>query len=381
METGARLARSSVRLIACCLVAGFDLAGSSACDDSYVPGVRSLLQDAGATLDAAPNQAARGESDSADSSVEDSDRVSSADGGGAFGADGAKCENDDQCASDHCSNGVCCVRGECCTDTDDCSAGTGIALTCDIPWNCQGSRGPSVCRAFRCTTREGTPDDSACDSRVLADDCGPFASVYCTGEADQRMPRCADTCDSDNDCDRDAHCDGTCIPDVAKGGACDENSDCASAQCNGGRCCVEGNCARDLAESPAAGLRQCLDSLASDVCSECGCRRCTEFMLGCYDSGNEARDTLCSTVLECAFREACFAFCEDGRACFRAGCWCGPDCSGPSGSCTRPIEAAAGGANSATTLEQRAKDANYALHHAEQYGECLYANCRSECGL
>jgi hypothetical protein len=356
----------------------------SACDDGYVSPRRALFADAGIAtdqLDAAAGVEAAAQADAGRADERRRPAAASDEDAGTSRPDGVACERDDECASAHCNNGLCCRSGECCSDVRDCSVGTGIAIICDDASTCQGSRGPVACRRFRCTTQDGESDDSACDQRVVADECGPFASISCTGEAEQMPPRCANTCESDNDCDRDAHCDSTCLPDVRRGGACDENSDCTSGQCNGGRCCVEGNCARDLTELPAAGLRQCLDTLASDVCSECGCTRCTVSMLGCYDSGNEGRDSLCSTVLECAFREACFDACTDGEDCFRQECWCGNDCPGTTGSCTRPIEAAAGGANSTMTLASRAVDPGYALYYAEQYGACLNQNCRSECDL
>jgi hypothetical protein len=276
---------------------------------------------------------------------------------------------------------VCCTNGECCSDVRDCSAGSGNALTCDDARTCQGRRGPAACIGFRCSVQGGEDDDSACDERIVADECGTFASVHCNGEVEQRAPRCDDTCAADNECDKDAHCDSTCVADSPRGGACDENSDCRSGQCNGGRCCEQGNCERELAEAPPSVQRQCLDTLGNDACSRCGCTLCTETMLGCYDSGNEGRDSLCSTLLECAFRESCFDACLPEAGCFRQECWCGTACTSPSGSCTRPIEAAAGGANSAASLAERAHDPAHALYHGERYGQCLRANCRSECGL
>lgn len=294
---------------------------------------------------------------------------------------GGSCRVDSDCQSDHCRHDVCCESGECCADVKDCAEGGGVALVCKDPSGCKGERGAAACVAFSCTVLNGMEDDSACDERVIADECGPYAPVFCNGEADQRPPRCPDTCGDDGDCDRDAHCDSTCLPDVVKGGACDENSDCASGECNGGRCCEAGNCTRDLNAVPEVLERQCLDTLASDACSTCGCTQCTQAMLGCYNSGNESRDQLCSTLLECAFRESCFDACRPGEGCFRDECWCGTTCESPYGSCTRPIQSAAGGADSKASLAQRALDPKLALYHAERYGECLNANCRAECGL
>jgi hypothetical protein len=357
--------------------------GLIACDgDALRP--RSLPFTPASSLDAGDEQDTQDDRDGKASDGSERGRTrANDDDAGMLRGDGTACDTDEECVSQHCGNGLCCSSGECCLNTSECSVESGIAILCESPDTCQGSRGPALCRDFRCQVDpdESTPDDSACNERIVADDCGAFASLTCSGEVDQRPPHCEDICDTDSDCDREAHCDSTCIADVSKGGACDENSDCISGQCNGGRCCVDGNCARDFAASPAEGLQRCRDTLASDACSQCGCDRCTESMLGCYDSGNEARDSLCSTVLECAFRESCFAACTERGDCFREGCWCADDCTDGSGSCTRPIEAAAGGANSAMLLSERAGSSSYALYFAEQYGTCLNENCRAECGL
>jgi hypothetical protein len=359
--------------------------GLLACDGDGALEPRALLFTPATSLDAGDEPATAEDDDDLDESSKPGSTVTRArdEDAGVLRSDGTRCDSDEECASRHCANGLCCSSGECCLKTEECLVESGIGIICEYPTTCQGARGPVICRDYRCSVDpdESDDDDSACNERVVADDCGAFASVTCSGEIEQPPPHCADTCDTDNDCDREAHCDSTCIPDVPKGGACDENSDCVSGQCNGGRCCVDGNCARDFAASPAEGLQRCRDTLASDACSQCGCDSCTESMLGCYDSGNEARDSLCSSVLECAFRESCFAECTERGDCFRAGCWCGDDCTDSGGTCTRPIEAAAGGANSVTTLADRAGNSSYALYFAEQYGTCLNENCSAECDL
>jgi hypothetical protein len=379
-DTGARVSFLLCRLRRRTVALGVVLCAAAACDGNAAQRPRTsvplpVFGDSDGGLNAETNASEGASEPGGTTSDEDA---------GTFATDranGEACRIDTDCRSGHCRNDVCCSSGVCCQDVADCPAAGGIALTCDVPKACEGSRGPAVCIDNRCGVSDGSPDDRACDGRVVADECGSFAPVYCSGDPEQRPPRCPDTCRGDSDCDRNAHCDTACIPDLPKGAACDENSDCESGECNGGRCCVDGNCARDLAQPPEAVQRQCLDTLAGDACSRCGCTSCTEAMLACYDSGNEVRDSLCSILLECAFRESCFEACVPGQDCFRAECWCGTSCTTPSGSCTRSIEAAAGGAKSAAALAQSSADSSRPLYYAERYGVCLYANCRSECGL
>jgi hypothetical protein len=105
------------------------------------------------------------------------------------GGTGDPCEEDDDCQSDNCDNDVCCADGStCCTGDEHCVLG-GQHLACDTS-------------AFACF-----------------EECGP--------ESVDHDDRCADG----------HHCDANmCFEDIVVG-ACDEHSDCASAECVTGWCC------------------------------------------------------------------------------------------------------------------------------------------------
>ena len=166
---------------------------------------------------------------------------------------GGVCDEDTDCASDHCDNGFCCNDGACCAIATDCPGGGGIGATCDDSPTCQGTRGEIICEMNQCATRSGVPDDSACTSTVEANTCGFFTSVYCSGSTSQAPPSCPGTCSLDTQCDADAHCDfSVCLPDLPDGERCDEMSDCASGHCQNGFCCASGDCCGDATHCPAS---------------------------------------------------------------------------------------------------------------------------------
>lgn len=165
--------------------------------------------------------------------------------------DGERCNSDAECESEHCSNQICCAMGDCCQTEQDCPMQP--TAVCDEKTTCQGTRGSQTCSRFRCRARDGVEDDSACDASIVADDCGPYLPVSCTGKADQEPPECADSCKDDNACDSDAHCeDGECVPDEKDGEACDNDSQCISGHCNNQLCCKEGDCCTEASQCSAA---------------------------------------------------------------------------------------------------------------------------------
>jgi hypothetical protein len=337
-------------------------------------------------------------------------------GGGTLGLDGDDCSDDSQCASGHCDNELCCAGGQCCVKTRDCDATDGIALVCDYASTCQGSRGEVVCENFRCTTDDGTPNDTGCDEDVEADDCGPYLAVYCAGERDQDPPRCPESCSSDDACDLDAYCENdVCVRDVPAAGTpaptpdepdappagpipCMLNSDC-----DDGVRCLNGICeGSDIPPPPAPGMAaaSCLENLGDDACSQCACENCEPTATDCWDSGDAERNGLCSAVMECALAGgSCInsADCEAASmsmpgggggdaayGCFGRACYCGTvaDCyTAPSGSCVQEIQAAAGNSTAAATISTRYNDPMFAIYDAEQHARCLQRSCRTECGL
>lgn len=163
---------------------------------------------------------------------------------------GGTCEVASDCASRHCSNGVCCESGDCCSEDRDCaSMGMSAPPRCTDPTTCQGSREGPTCVESMC--RMGTiDDDSACTLRTMAQDCpGAAPDVYCTGAENQRAARdCDSNCRWDPDCPPEQHCaDFTCIDDLPNGQACDRASACDSNYCAGSFgqprfCCEQGAC-------------------------------------------------------------------------------------------------------------------------------------------
>lgn len=106
--------------------------------------------------------------------------------------------------------------------------------TCVAPGLCQGVRGEPVCSGGSCSTI-AVDDDSACDSSVVADNCGLFVSVVCTGAADQPgPPPCATSCFSDDDCDSIAYCESSaCLAKKSSGDPCSTDNECLSGSCTG----------------------------------------------------------------------------------------------------------------------------------------------------
>jgi subtilisin-like proprotein convertase family protein len=157
---------------------------------------------------------------------------------------GGECDENSDCVSDYCSNGFCCdgPTGDCCNgDGDSCPADYFETPTCDSPSTCQGSQTGAVCIEFTCVG--GTVgNDSECGPDILANACGLYKDIYCTGEKDQPVAACPGSCTLDSECDEPAHCDDICVADLPNGSVCDENSDCISDHCQNGFCCESGDC-------------------------------------------------------------------------------------------------------------------------------------------
>jgi hypothetical protein len=199
-------------------------------------------------------------------------------------ADGGVCDEDSDCESGNCENGFCCGRGlTCCGTGSDCPGFPGVGTVCNEPTRCQGTRGTVMCETSTasCTTASGIPDDTACTSDVIADGCGFFRDLRCTGAADQPEPRCPSTCTSDTECDGNAHCFlNTCFPDRPDGEACTASNQCASGHCQNGFCCAGGDCCATASNCPASygsapvcnDTRACQGTRNAAVCtaSRCG---------------------------------------------------------------------------------------------------------------
>ncbi|MBL8784399.1 MAG: hypothetical protein JNJ59_05820 [Deltaproteobacteria bacterium] len=210
-------------------------------------------------------------------------------------ADGAACTDQSDCGGGHCQNGYCCATGDCCKQPDDCPAAYRSGAACEMASNCQGTRRDAKCVQSICSISEPLADDSGCSASVLAVDCTPYQPRYCTGALDQGAPSCPSSCTRDSDCVEGFHCDGTCVANVANGGACDEESDCASLHCQNGFCCGSGDCCSAPVDCPASYRRAsaCYDAAACQgdrVDALCVQNRC--------DSNTIQDDAGCDTNVE-----------------------------------------------------------------------------------
>ncbi len=171
--------------------------------------------------------------------------------------DGNACDEDSDCQSSHCQNGFCCAHGDCCQQADQCPGFGTFSPTCDDPTTCQGSRGEAVCNANSiCSTNGMVQDDSACKATTVADDCGFYKPVFCTGAGTQTAPACPTSCANNNDCDANAWCNPqnhTCQGDLDDGGSCGtDDARCKSDHCQNGFCCGAGDCCVTAQDCPGS---------------------------------------------------------------------------------------------------------------------------------
>ncbi|PLX21402.1 hypothetical protein C0584_02715 [Candidatus Parcubacteria bacterium] len=81
--------------------------------------------------------------------------------------------------------------------------------------------------------------DNGATNDTLVQDCGDGTCNFyadqdsCVGSS---CISCPSSCSVDGDCDANAHCDSTCLEDLANGEICNENSDCISNDCNSNIC-------------------------------------------------------------------------------------------------------------------------------------------------
>jgi len=321
------------------------------------------------------------------------------DAGSVQREDGEPCAGDGECASGHCNSRLCCAEGECCQSTADCAGEGEVALICDRPADCQGSRGRYTCQEHRCRMRDIEDDDGACNDEVKVDSCGSYRSVYCNGESEQSRPACPKACADDIDCDPGMACsDGACgapemdsepmsEPEPQSEPECETAGDCDSGRCTEGRCCrpESENCPSERAGS-AGQQQRCRDVFARNVvpegCRACACERCSVSALGCFDTGDPSHNMRCGAVTTCGFFAGCLSGCDEANAsCLGERCYCGqgnPTCAVPYGPCVDSISAAGETGNPQELLE-RTGDSEYPLYYATQFAECMRNECGREC--
>jgi hypothetical protein len=211
---------------------------------------------------------------------------------------GSPCTEDRECRSGHCGNGFCCASGDCCAVLADCPALYSAQPTCDDPATCQGTRVDAACHNHRCEAIV-VDDDSACDTSVIADECGLFVAVRCTGASQQLPPVCPETCSRHADCDPGAHCDEVCVPNLEDGSLCDEREQCISGHCGNGFCCSDGDCCVVPDDCPD-------DFRRASVCDDAGtCQgtridaTCEEFVCGSEVVSDDSGCGLGVLALQC----------------------------------------------------------------------------------
>ena len=264
--------------------------------------------------------------------------------------DGYSCDEDTDCVSSHCVNGVCCKAGDCCIEPNDCPPVYSSPATCEMPAQCQGVRVDALCESFQCKSTGTQGDDSGCGPEIQALDCGDFKPVYCNGAKFQVAPSCPATCSDDQQCLPGFHCDGKCLVDLEDGGECDEDSDCQAGHCANAHCCVDGACCKkakdcppEFSEAPACGdPSSCQGSRVDAVCQANQCSSttvdddsgCTVFVkvddCGPYDAtvcaGQEQQkapscpdactvDGQCDPEAHCATAGVCLADFPPGASC------------------------------------------------------------------
>jgi sugar lactone lactonase YvrE/subtilisin-like proprotein convertase family protein len=153
-------------------------------------------------------------------------------------ADGETCLGNFECAAGHCANGFCCSAGDCCAATPNCPASYTAAPVCDVSATCQGHQLVPGCSSFVCTS-SSLGDDSACGATTLANGCGLYKDLYCTGAVAQVAPVCPASCTVDADCDTVAYCNASsvCVLKNPNGVPCTRVGECQSNQCTDGVCC------------------------------------------------------------------------------------------------------------------------------------------------
>ena len=164
--------------------------------------------------------------------------------------DGESCATATDCVNGHCLHEICCTGGDCCRTVADCPANIidGQMVACNEPSTCQGKRGEIRCENFLCIADGDVPDDSACTTEHMAQDCTPYKPVYCNGLSEQEPPACPTSCADDDACIDGAHCQtstSTCVMDVEEGGDCRIDEDCGTGHCDSNICCAEGDCCRN----------------------------------------------------------------------------------------------------------------------------------------
>jgi hypothetical protein len=246
----------------------------------------------------------------------------------ALGVDGAPCERDHECATNHCAGGACC-------ETATCPAGS----VCNAPLHpgtCGKLLGNACAANAECDSGscvDGVCCDSACGGQCQACDvpgkAGTCTSVF--GAPHGKRAACAGAGSSDP-CVVEA-CDGS---DAAAchfpgGGVPCGAASCASGvETHGGACDGGGKCS---VTSSACGVYVC----DAKACKS-SCTATSDCIAGFYcDTAKSACVPLTNLGAACDATHPCTAglSCTDGVCCGKASCGSGASCAvaGKEGAC------------------------------------------------
>jgi hypothetical protein len=253
---------------------------------------------------------------------------------------GAACgQNDEACASKHCTDGACCKTASC----GACRA-CGAGGEC-LPANEGGSCGAPACAGNAASG--ATQTVPLCKAGACASTSKPCGDYLC----DAAGGSCLAACASDAQCKASAYCAGAkCLPKKPLGQACSAAKECQSASCVDGVCC-DGACGGTcmscklpgsigLCKPIASGANpdgECkgTDPACSGTCDGKGacaypglttsCRPtvCDGYMLrngSCYQGDCHLHGEGCAGDYLCATATTCGTSCTSGAQCMTGHC-------------------------------------------------------------
>lgn len=239
---------------------------------------------------------------------------------------GMGCMRPEQCASNHCRDGVCCdqscdglcvrcdtsaARGRCtglagldpdaeCTGTGTCGGVCGGAGTCSFPMMSTSCGSPACAQGMLSEPRCDGAGTCAAVSRT----CFPYACAAAgTG--------CASSCSGATGCASGAFCDGSvCRASLPPGSDCTTGTACASGRCVDGVCC-ESDCTGACSACNLPGTRGMCS--AEPAGTSCGTPTCTSGQLStptCAAGGAcQAASTSCGAYQCTAAGTSCRTSC------------------------------------------------------------------------
>ncbi|MBR9706534.1 hypothetical protein GOV14_05845 [Candidatus Pacearchaeota archaeon] len=264
-------------------------------------------------------------------------------------------ENCESCPEDYptSSGEVCCsgniFNGDCCSDSDcnsdytcesyDCTASAPSSYcgdgTCDSDETCSSCSGDCGACSPSSYCGDGTCDsDETCSS--CSDDCGACNGEYCSSNSNCESGNCENNlccltgktcCTSNANCLSDYECGASnyCIESSSEalkdnGYYCSSNSQCSSANCQNGICCISGETCCQYTSNCGDGFvcdtdyYYCKSTMKSngESCSfdsDCSSNNCN---LGGYEGYGSGGGYCCESGKDCCYQES---DCSEGYRC------------------------------------------------------------------